>query len=85
MVGNEQKEEGEEEEVGWLVGWLVVSPGRWFPFLSRAGPSPFYRRGEPALVIEVIVRVVLEVLAFEPKSSPGGRGPPSRLASPEEP
>ena len=26
------------EEVGWLVGWLDVSPGRWFPFLSRAGP-----------------------------------------------
>ena len=40
-------------EGGWLVGWLVgsaVSPGRVFPFLSGAGPSPLYHGGEPAII-----------------------------------
>ena len=42
--------------VGWLVGWLVVLPGRWFPFLSRAGPS---------LILEVILLVVQQEIVLE--------------------
>ena len=48
-----------------MVGWLDVSPGRWFPFLSGAGPSPLYRGGEPALVIEVIPLVVQHEIVLE--------------------
>ena len=50
-------------EVGWLVG-SAVSPGRVFPFLSGAGPSPLYHGGEPALFPKVMVRV--EVLVIVP-------------------
>ena len=56
---------GRDGKVGWLVGWLDVSPGRWFPFLSRAGPSPFYRGGEPALIHEVILLVVQQEVVLE--------------------
>ena len=35
-----------------MVG-SAVSPGRWFPFLSGAGPSPLYHGGEPARVLDV--------------------------------
>ena len=51
--------------IGWLVGWLDVSPGRWFPFLSGAGPSPLYHGGEPALFHEVIVLVVQHEVVLE--------------------
>ena len=43
-----EKQADEVEEVGWLVG-SAVSPGRVFPFLSGAGPSPLYHGGEPAI------------------------------------
>ena len=52
---------GRGTEGGWLVGWLVVLPGRGFPFLSGAGPSPLYRGGEPVHLLEVILLVVLLV------------------------
>ena len=51
-------------EVGWLVG-SAVSPGRWFPFLSGAGPSPLYHGGEPALFHEVILLVVQHEVVLE--------------------
>ena len=38
--------------------------GRVFPFLSGAGPSPLYLGGEPALIHEEIVRVVLHAVAY---------------------
>ena len=50
-----------------MVGWLDVSPGRWFPFLNGVGPSPLYRGGEPAHVIEEIVRVVQQEIVLEVK------------------
>ena len=48
-----------------MVGWLVASPGRGFPFLSRAGPSPLYHGGEPALFHEVILLVVQHEVVLE--------------------
>ena len=46
-----------------LVG-SAVSPGQVFPFLSGAGPSPLYLGGEPALIQEEIVRLVLYEIAY---------------------
>ena len=48
-----------------MVGWLDVLPGRRFPFLSGAGPSPLYHGGEPALILEVILLVVQQEIVLE--------------------
>ena len=49
-------------EGGWLVGGVLIGPG--VPLSERGRSAPLYLGGEPALVQEEIVRVVLQVIAY---------------------